>query len=831
MILIFPAFAQEAPAPDEVPPLRKEPTLATFVEAPYPPEAEAAGLQATVRLLLEIDEQGTVTRVEVLEPVGHGFDEAAVEAARQFRFTPAEDADGPVPVAIEFAYGFALKAPPPAEAIEPPVVVEGVIKEMATRTLLAGAGVQVLRDGVVVATTTTDAEGRFALRGLPPGEVTLVARGIDHQDAEVEVEVVEGSVAQVTLWQRARSYRDPGIVGTYAVERPAEVTRRTLSIEEVRRVPGTFGDPVRVIQSLPGAARSPFSTGLLVLRGANPEDSNVYVDGVEVPLVYHLGGFRSILNPDLITAVDYMPGGQGVRYGRATGGAIDVRTQEEYPERVHVTAKADVLDAGAYAEGRVGEIGFALGARRSYLDGILGIVLRDQEFYAAPRWMDYQLKLAWLGDGPDELSLLLFGFDDQLIVRTSADEGDQLGLSYSTHRLVLTWSRPLSETLTLRLQPALGLDGTTFGFGQQVELELSAALLDLRGEVAWTPSPALTVAAGVDAEASRNDLAVYVGSVPVDGDNPLSEEEPLAVEAGLWQGMPDPFAEATWRPLADPEQLALVAGVRIPLLIRSEEPVAAAVDPRLAGRWRVFPIGTLKGGTGLYHQPPQLATLAGDLAYERAWSSEIGWEQQVGPIVQADVTGFYRWMDPLTAGFGDDTGVGRAYGMEAMVRWPLRDRFFGWVSYTLSKSERNDTPDDPEGWYAFDFDQTHILTGVAGYRLPFDFELGGKVQYVTGNPYTPYDGGLYLMDEGGYVGFPSAATNSERMPPFWAVDVRVDKLFTFEQWQFELFVDVLNVVHGENPEFMLYNYDYTEHDYISGLPLIPSLGFQVEVNL
>jgi len=62
----------------------------------------------------------------------------------------------------------------------------------------------------------------------------------------------------------------------------------TLTMAEVRRVPGTFGDPVRVIQSLPGAARAPFGTGLLVLRGANPEDSNVYVDGVEVPLVYHL---------------------------------------------------------------------------------------------------------------------------------------------------------------------------------------------------------------------------------------------------------------------------------------------------------------------------------------------------------------------------------------------------------------------------------------------------------------------------------------------------------------------------------------------------------------
>ena len=51
-------------------------------------------------------------------------------------------------------------------------------------------------------------------------------------------------------------------------------------MDEVRRIPGTFGDPVRVIQNLPGAARF-LGTGLLVIRGANPEDSGVYVDGIK----------------------------------------------------------------------------------------------------------------------------------------------------------------------------------------------------------------------------------------------------------------------------------------------------------------------------------------------------------------------------------------------------------------------------------------------------------------------------------------------------------------------------------------------------------------------
>ena len=282
---------------------------------------------------------------------------------------------------------------------------------------------------------------------------------------------------------------------------------------------------------------------------------------------------------------------------------------------------------------------------------------------------------------------------------------------------------------------------------------------------------------------------------------------------------------------------------RLDLLVRSDVKVAAAADPRFAGRFEVFKGGTLKAGTGLYNEPPQGIDVyfGGDAGFERAWASELGWEQKIGPAISADVTGFYRWMDQLnvSSGFGEApgstdgaaSGVGRAYGMEVMLRHALVDRFFGWVSYTLSHSERNDTPDDPAGWYDYEFDQTHILTAVAGYRLPLDFEFSGRFQYVTGNPYTPYDGGLYYMDSGRYYGFPSANTNSARMPAYNALDLRISKLFTFTHWQIECFADVLNAYNRKNPEFIRYNYDYTDHEYITGLPIIPSLGFEARVNL
>ena len=120
---------------------------------------------------------------------------------------------------------------------------------------------------------------------------------------------------------------------------------------------------------------------------------------------------------------------------------------------------------------------------------------------------------------------------------------------------------------------------------------------------------------------------------------------------------------------------------------------------------------------------------------------------------------------------------------------------------------------------------------VAGYNFPLDFGISGKVQYVTGNPFTPYAGGVYDIDQDSYFAFPSGNYNSERLPPFFALDLRIDKLFTFKTWQMGLYTDFLNVVKGDNPEVTLYNYDYTESRYIGSLPFIPSIWYQANFNL
>lgn len=884
-----PAPQDPAPAPAAPLPIIEPPALVDFIEAPYPELAAQAGVTGTVLLLIELDAAGAVTGVQILDeppispPEGGaartwGFGPAAAEAARQWRFSPARDADGPAAVAIEFAYEFsAPPAPPPPAAADPgQAQVQGVLVEMGTRRPLDGFPVVLVDALGQRLELLTDAGGRFAARGLAPGPITVSATYPGYGRVEeqatapaVQGDAVLGPAAELKLWLRNLSYRDDEIVGVYRL--PVEdVTKRTISTEEIRRIPGTFGDPIRVIQNLPGAARAPLGTGLLVIRGANPEDSAVYIDGIRVPLIYHLGGYSSVINADLVDSIDYLPGGYGVEYGRSMGGVVDVKTRREFPERHRISWNTDVLDTSVLYEGRAGKddaIGVAVAGRRSYIDAFIPFFTRGRGFTIKPRWYDYQLKVDALKLPRGRLSGFLFGFEDVLRVATpegfaqgtDQDTQGDLGTLYGTHRGMVTWETPLSDRLDLRVVPSMGLDLAQFNLGEEFDLSQSQWLAELRAEVDWRPSPAVETTLGFDFIGGWYKFETQFPFDPtsIASYDPLEEREPFTQTGKGWAWGPDLYLEVDIRPLADRQRLLLQPGLRLDFVNIVDQFSILGLDPRFIGRMEVVDGGSLKLGTGLYNQPPQPFESwrpggGVDLDFEWAWANEVGWEQDLGAGVEADLALFYKVLqdqivsNPDLDSFDDqffiNEGIGRVYGLETIVRKAPTGRLFGWLSYTLSRSVRNDYParrgftgtgafgpfEGEQGWYRYDFDQTHILVAVAGYSLPWDLQASGKVQYVTGNPYTPYAGGVYDIDQDSYQPYSTGTYNSQRQPPFFAVDLRVDRTFTFKRWQLELYLDLLNVLRGENPEFVQYNYDYTEQYYVRGLPFIPSPGFQAD---
>jgi len=850
----------EAPAAEQAPPLTRLPKLVEFVQAPYPEAALAAGIEGAVGLVIEVDATGAVTLAEVVRPLSPELDAAALEVAPRLVFSPAEDETGPVPVLIEFDYGFVLDASQREGAVpesDPedlaPINLDGTVLEMATRRPLADMGLLLVE---LELAATTDDDGYFAFHGVPSGTHTLRIARPGWRTLERSVEVAEGEISTGEFWVKNDSWSEDEAVGVYRKDRE-EVTRRTLSVQEIRRIPGTFGDPLRVIQNLPGAARAPFGSGMLVIRGSNPEDSGVYVDGIRIPLIYHLGGYVSVINADLLESIDYLPGGFGVQYGRSMGGVVDVTTKKKSPETPRLTWSTDILDSGGLYEARLGKDGqhhVAVAARRSYIDAILPYALKDKGITVLPRWYDYQLR--YHHSGTWDTTALIFGFEDNLFFSTDEDvpqgtDPDTQGdaeLMYGTHRGLLTVEREFSDQISFRFVPSFGVDIAQMGLGQSFDVDNDQWMLELRTEAKWQPSPQVEVVPGVDFMGGWYSFKVDLPFSPADaleGDGLEERQATTLADDGSGWG-PDFYLKTNLRPLLDPDDLLITAGLRASLIHVPGQYSAYGLDPRFAFRGKLREGTRLKGGAGIYTQPP--LPHEGwhpqgnvEIEMERSISTSLGVEQTLGQAVMVDVEGFYKDLSNLIVDDHDITdlrtqqafingGIGRIYGMEAMLRREPVDEFFGWVSYTLSKSERRDRPwEEDDTWYPYDIDQTHIFVALGGVELPRAWRTSGRFRYITGNPYTPYSLGVYDIDNDFYMGFPSGDHNAERMPDYYSLDLRVERRLTFKAWRLDLYTDLLNVVHGENAEYANYNYDYTEQDWVRGLPFIPSIGFDVEV--
>lgn len=852
------------PGPD----LTRPPEISRFVEAPYPAEAAASGIAGGPVLQIDVDEYGRVMDVRLATAAGHGFDAEAIRAAWQFEFRPGLAGEVPVAVTITYVYHFELRAPPPPEPpgsgdaaaggipADAPVNFAGTVRERGERTPLAN--VEVLIEGLD-RVAMTDGRGHFEFRGVPDGIWNVLIATPGFERFRTEEQVRPGEATEVTYYVRPTPRGGNRTVVRVKQERK-EVARRTLEIATLERIPGTFGDPIKAVQNMPGVARSPFDFGLLLVRGSAPEDTSINVDGVRVPLIYHFGGLRSVISPVLIDSIDFLPGGYGITYGRSTGGALDVKSRMEFPKEVHGLVRLDFIDGEAAVTGplpRKGDPtnpmgGFAVAARRSYLDVILPAIAPpelDLSRTTLPRWWDAQGKVQ-LQPGPDA-RFGWFGYysDDAAGIYSedpvnpgNPDTSGQIDTAIRFTRQMLYADLRPTPRLRLTANVAYGWDYTLFNVTQAFKLDSSSHSVTGRVDAYGDVAPWLTVHGGLDGIVGAYDFSILLSSFDQQSgfDDPNAEREPLLVEGSDSGGGVAGYVEGILRPLGD--RLTLLPGVRLDYYAVPGVFSALTVDPRFSFRAEVVRGTTLKGSVGLYHQNPQPfewveGTGNPDLHPERSFQVTFGVEQRFTDFLRLDVDLFYKRLselvvpvffeDDLTGGtvIWDNRGDGYIYGGELLLELKPWKGFQGWIAYTYQRSFRRDAPDDD--WYRYDFDQPHILDVIARYDLPWELSVGLRFRLVSGNPYTTQERLLYDVDAFSYQAI-SGEYNAERMPTFHQLDLRVDKQFRFRTWKLLAYVEILNLYNQRNVEQATYNFDYSEQAWIYSLPFLPNLGLRVD---
>ncbi len=701
--------------------------------------------------------------------------------------------------------------------------------------------------------TVSDEQGWFRFFNVPAGTHRISINDPECAAFSTSVELKPGEVLELHWALSPRGKQNMKEVVIRAKRMEEEVSDTVLEMEEVKKIPGTQGDILKIVQSLPGVARNLAFSGAggagVVIRGAAPEDSKVLIDDHPVPLLYHFGGLKSILNSDMLKRIDFLPGGFGAEFGSATGGIMDVHTLPCTHRQYDGYVELSLIDAGFFVQGPIGDnAGFVGAARRSTMDAWLPYVLDGLDSFeltVAPVYYDYQAKADWSPTEGDHLSVLAFGSSDEMRwlfskpISADPDIRGDFGMKTQFHRLHLHWTHvPQDSSWQFRASIVGGYDSFN-GSGGPFLMQSRVPNLAFRGDVEWHPSKIWKVQSGAISHLSWFDLNYSMVRPPTEGTVPnkfdtmevvVGKEKWFVVSGGAYVSVS-----------AEPVRgMLLAGGVRLDGYAFGSHG-DWSVMPRFSFKQELRPGTVFKAGVGLYAKPAQVNELSEgfgnpDLKMERAIHYTLGMEQELPFHSSLDVSFFYKDLDSLVVN-DDDTvysnkGMGKISGLEIMLRKDLDHGLFGWLAYTLMRSERKDGPDEP--WRLFSFDQTHILTLVAGFRLPrgeimpmhglrSGWEFGLRFQLVSGNPITPIMGGVFDADSDNYLPLPGPI-NSERLPLYHRLDIRVDYTWAFRRWALSLFLDLQNAYNHQSIEGVDYNYDYTERRYIKGLPVIPALG-------
>jgi len=916
------------------PRLTKPPRLIYQIPPVYPEAARAERRQGTSVLRITIDDEGYVSRLDVLQSAGLDLDYAAMGAVANYVFEPAEVDDIPAPIQVDYKQAFVLKEevkevytePPPVETpvetpaeqpVEaPPEEVEvpipgtvgylnflGVVRESGTKAPLADAEIFVIVEEMdEPISTVVDKAGRFELRGIPPGKhlVRVSATGYE-QMATVE-EFSEKEAVKAIYYLPRRSYNK---FETVVRDRRGqkEVSRIALTREEVSQIPGTFGDPIRVIENLPGMQRAPLLGGALLVRGANPSNSGVYMDGVPIPILYHFLGLTSVVNAEFLETIDFYPGGFGARYGRATAGIVEVKSRDMKLRRCRGAGKVDLIDSGFFFGCPVTlwgpevesdapnwrRITFAAAARRSYLDALIPLFTSvflpagAGSLTAAPVYWDYQAKVEYRPLSQHTFSLFGFGSADELrVLSTGAASG--LGINLRTtqtfHRALATWEWRMHPRVTNRFAPWVGYELQKLGFsggagGGNLGASFDVAITSwgLRDDFKYTVMDGLSLNAGIDVQGGAYALAA---ELPISGElsafpriTPRLEGGGIKLKnsgGGVAYGT---FVEAEIGPFAG---LKVVPGFRLDVY-EFEGRFNVSPMPRIAVRYEVMPGTTLKGAYGVYEQLSEPQTRIASTGNPRLWPERsrhhiLGMEQRLTNKINVDFQVFYNRRNQLVVDSNriesvnggqvdlevySNDGIGASYGAEILLRHDLGKNFFGWIAYTLMRSEQRNKP--KQNTFVTQYDQTHILTLVGQYKVPFhvpfrewsrtgrlprglwwntgwailsgDWSVGGRLRVVTGNPDTPVVSAVYDVDTDSFVS-KSGGFRTTRLPTFHQLDIRVDYKMAFDNILVNTYVDFINVYNRPNAEFRAWDYRYRNSAWLALLPFIPVMGMSAE---
>ena len=709
--------------------------------------------------------------------------------------------------------------------------VRGKVIDKSSRKPVAYANVTVT--GLPGKGASTDSLGVFRIEQVPPGIYRFEATCIGYVTTSSPEYIVSASTPFIEIEMEEDANLLTAVVVTpspfrRSIESP--VSMRVIGLQEIEKSPGANRDISRIVRAYPGVSFSPVGyRNDLIVRGGSPSENRFYMDGIEIPNINHFatqgasGGPVSIVNADLVREITFYTGAFPANRSGALSSVLDFRLRDGNPDKQTFKATLGASEVSLSGSGHFNDrTTYLFSVRQSYLQ----LLFKALGLPFLPNFIDGQFKIKTRLTEHDELTVLaLTGIDKMKLNTDEKGEDAEYLLSYlptihqetftvgavyrhyagkHTQSVTLSHNYLNNRNLKYRNNDDSSEDNLTLRL-RSVE-QKTTALFENRTRLGqWTLKEGAEFTNSGYTNNTDSPFSLYKTSLNIIG----------------WGA----FFSSDYS--TRDNRFTLSAGIRVDgnNYNRGMKQLWKQLSPRLSASYKLSEQWILNGSAGLYHQLPPYTALGYKnndgtylnkaLRYMRVMESSIGADWHLHDRIMSSAEGFFKRYNriPLSlqdniplACKGNDYGVvgneplastadGRAYGLETMFRWQVSGRFNLVSSFTLYKSEyRNHSGDDyiPSAW-----DNRFILNMSGTYNLPKRWSIGGKVSYIGGAPYTPYDEDksslVQAWDAKGQPYYDYSLYNTGRLPDFAQLDVRVDKSFYFRRCMVGLYLDLQNV--------------------------------------
>lgn len=755
------------------------------------------------------------------------------------------------------------------------VWLEGVVLADSGRKVISGARVYIKSNQQQ---TVTDQKGYFKIQ-LDKGKIELRISHMAYAELRTALSLRKDHHQTFYLKTNTQFLNEVQISSEQGSVLQSNLNNyHLLKTADLEKAPAFLGvhDLIKTIQTLPGIGNGGEGNAGLFVRGSSSGQNLVLFNHSVVYNPSHLLGFFSVFNSNAVEQLKFYKSGIPSEYGGRLSAVIDIKSNQEVADSLRLEAELSVLAASLNLKIPITKNwSFSTAMRKTFMNHSVWPVVnrlghRDEssnrmryDFY------DLNFSSALSLTAKDRLFATFyiggddFGFD---IRRFQINNG----MDWQNTAASLNWNRIVSDKVVL--DNTLSYSGYRFNFGMQqegFEAGVRSAIRDF---------------------SYHSDLRVYLNQHQLKGGIALSQHKfkpntPFArnVLTDFDYGIANTyFADEGALFLSDDyqfsERLSIYAGLRLtyyrhtgPYNITNEDASVTHfprsktlsdelfLEPSFTARYHLTKQTAIKFAYSRNVQAIHLIPITASNFPSDFWMPSInGVPPEKGNQYSLGI--FKEWADAGYEGYIDwyarDTknaiefsggimnlfenlkiedhiylGKGKSYGAEFFLK-KKKGKFTGYLSYTLSRSERTFAEINEGEVFPFKYDRTHDLSLVSDYKLSPRWNLSALFTLATGNAYTkPVS--RYLI--AGNVVNEYGAYNSSRMPLYHRLDLSAGYQFHTGKYKSTLSLSVYNVYNKKNPMF---NYYMARGSLSSGrvsvqeksialLPILPVINYKV----